>query len=133
MKRLLIVAALSAVLTGCTTTKYVEVERVRTDTTYITKWQHDSIWKHDSVYVKEYTQGDTVYLVRDRWHTQYVEKFVRDTCYQSRVDSIPVPYPKIEYVEKKLSKTQKGLMGVGILSLISLLVFIVSKVKRYLP
>lgn len=133
MKHLMICAVLLAMLTGCKTVQYVEVEKVRIDTTYITKWQHDSIWKHDSVYVKEYTHGDTVYLVRDRWHTQYVEKFVRDTCYQSRVDSIPVPYPKIEYIEKKLSTPQKGLMTVGFLSLLGFLLFIVSKVKRYLP
>ena len=70
MRGLLFCAVLLAVLTGCTTTRLVEVETVRIDTTYITKWQHDSIWRHDSIYVKEYTQGDTVYLVRDRWHTQ---------------------------------------------------------------
>ena len=133
MRGILFCAVLLAVLTGCTTTRLVEVETVRIDTTYITKWQHDSIWRHDSIYVKEYTQGDTVYLVRDRWHTQYVEKFLRDTCYTSRVDSIPVPYPKIEYVEKKLSLPQKGLMTAGFLSLMALLVFVVSKVKRFLP
>ena len=133
MKRLLIVAALSAVLTGCTTTKYVEVERVKTDTTYITKWQHDSIWKHDSVYVKEYTQGDTVYLVRDRWHTQYVEKFVRDTCYQHRIDSVPVPYPVIKEVARPLAKTEKAFIALGILSLIGGCIFAAHKIRKYLP
>ena len=37
-----------SLLSSCTTTKYIEVEKVRTDTTYITKWQKDSVWLHDS-------------------------------------------------------------------------------------
>ena len=39
---------LCALFTGCTTTKYIQVPVVHTDTTVITKHQRDSIWMHDS-------------------------------------------------------------------------------------
>ena len=83
----LVFLMLLAWLTSCTATKYVEVEKVRTDTTYITKWQRDSVWLHDSIHVTE--KGDTVRI--EKWHTKYKEKQVHDTLYKSRVDSIPVP------------------------------------------
>ena len=95
----LIVLALAAWLTSCTATKYVEVEKVRTDTTYITKWQKDSVWLHDSIHVKE--RGDTVLV--EKWHTKYVENQVHDTTYVATHDTIPAPYPVTEYVEKELS------------------------------
>jgi hypothetical protein len=34
-----------------------------------------------------------VYLTTDRWHTQYRDRWSHDTLYQSRIDSIPKPYP----------------------------------------
>ena len=58
---------------------------------------------------------------------------VHDTIYQAKHDTIPQPYPVIKEVEKKLSKPQKGLMGIGLLSLMGILIFIASKLKRYIP
>lgn len=126
-----IIAALliCALLGSCTTTKVVTVEKVRTDTTYITKQQHDSIYMHDSIYVSE--KGDTVRI--ERWHTKYVEKLRTDTIYQHSVDSVPVPYPVIKEVERPLSKTQKGLMGIGLLSLLAAIVAVAWKIKKFLP
>ena len=116
-------------LCSCTKTEYITVEKVRTDTTYITKHQRDSVWLHDSTFVK--VAGDTVWI--ERWHTKWENHLAHDTIYRSRVDSVPVPYPVTQYVEKPRSKFEKGLMGVGILSLMALVVFIVWKVKRFLP
>lgn len=87
---------------GCKT-QYVEVERVRIDTTYITQHQRDSIYLHDSTYVHEYIKGDTIYVEVDRWKTHYIERTSHDTIYKHKVDSIPIPYP----VEKKLSFRQR--------------------------
>ena len=86
---------------SCTTTKYVEVERVSHDTTYVSKHSRDSIYLHDSVHVKE--KGDTVWV--ERWHTQWRERTKTDTVYKSRVDSVPAPYPvdKRVEVEKQLT------------------------------
>lgn len=88
---------------GCRSTKYVMVERVRTDTTYINKTQYDSIWMHDSIHLKEYTKGDTVFLEKTKWQVKYKEKQVHDTLIHERVDSVPVPYP----VEKELTLGQR--------------------------
>ena len=114
---------------SCTKTEYVTVERVRTDTAYISKVLHDSIYVHDSIQVTE--KGDTIRI--EKWHTKYVEKQVHDTLYQSKTDSIPVPYPVVEYVEKKLSAWQVVLMTIGMLTLMGIIVFVAIKLERFLP
>ena len=114
---------------GCTKTEYVTVEKIRTDTTYITKHQRDSVWLHDSVMVSE--KGDTVKI--EKWHTKYVEKQVHDTLYQSKIDSVPAPYPVTEYVEKKLSTWQVVLMTIGTLTLMGIIIFAAIKLRRFLP
>jgi hypothetical protein len=106
-----------SLLSSCTTTKYVEVERVRVDTAYITKWQKDSVWLHDSIHVKE--KGDTVLI--EKWHTKYVEKQVHDTTYVATHDTIPAPFPQTEYVEKELSWWQRTQMYAGDVMLVCLL------------
>ena len=116
-------------LGSCTTTKVVTGEKVKTDTTYITKHQRDSVWLHDSIHVTE--KGDTVRI--EKWHTKYVEKQVHDTLYQSKTDSIPVPYPVEKLVEKPRSTIEKGLLMVGILSIMALLVFAAFKINKFLP
>ena len=104
-------------LTSCTTTKVVEVEKVKTDTTYITKWQRDSVWLHDSIRVME--KGDSVWV--ERWHTKFVEREVHDTLYQAKTDSIPVPYWKIKEVPAELSWWQKLRLWLGNIVLLALL------------
>lgn len=116
-------------LSSCKITEYVPVETVRTDTVYIAHIVTDSVYQHDSIYIHE--KGDTVWY--ERWHTQYRDRLRIDTVYQARVDTIAKPYPVIKEVEKKLTKTQKGLMWAGGLSLLALFVFGVYKVKRFLP
>jgi hypothetical protein len=114
---------------SCTKTEYITVEKVRTDTTYINKVQRDSIYLHDSTFVK--VDGDTVWI--ERWHTKWQNHLEHDTVYKARTDSVPVPYPVTKYVEKPHSKFEKGLIGVGILSIMALVIFIAFKLKRFLP
>lgn len=116
-------------LTGCTTTRIVEVERVKTDTTYITQHLRDSVWLHDSIKVTE--KGDTVRI--EKWHTKYIEREVHDTTYVAKRDSIPVPYEVIKEVPRKVSKTERALMIAGILSMMAVIVFVVWKIKSFLP
>ena len=105
-----VMLVLCALFSGCATKqKVVTVTETRTDTTYITKWQHDSIFRHDSVYVN--VKGDTVLI--ERWHTHYIEKVVHDTLLQHKTDSVPVPCPVTEYVEKSLSWWQRTQMYAG--------------------
>jgi len=119
----------TAVMCGCTKTEYITVERVTHDTTYVAKHQRDSIWLHDSIRVSE--KGDTIRI--EKWHTKYVEREVHDTLYQSVRDTIPQPYPVTEYVEKPLGWWQKGLIWIGIIALMVVIVWIVGKLKIYLP
>ena len=109
MKNLVFILVTILALSSCKTTEVVTVEKVKADTTYITKVQRDSIWQHDSVFVKE--KGDSVLI--ERWHTKYIEKKVYDTTYVAKHDSVPVPYPVTKYVEKQLSWWQKTLIYAG--------------------
>ena len=90
---------IALIFTSCKT-KIITVEKVRVDTTYITKLQRDSIHVHDSVFVNQWLSGDTIYQVRDRWHTEWRDRLLHDTIYKSIVDSVPIPYP----VEKEVIK-----------------------------
>lgn len=102
----LISVALITLFCGCkTVTKVVEVEKVRTDTTYITKHQRDSIHVHDSVYLHEYTKGDTVYIEKVRWRTDIKEKLRIDTIYMSKTDTVKVA--KTETVIQQESKWKR--------------------------
>ena len=129
MKRLLLFAVALAVLTGCTTTKYVPVIEHRTDTVRITQHLRDSIWLHDSIKVTE--KGDTVRI--EKWHTKYVEKQVHDTTDVAKHDTIPQPYEVIKEVPRKVSKTERGLMIAGILSMMAVIVFVAFRIKKFLP
>ena len=116
-------------LCSCTTTKVVTVEKVRTDTTYITKQQRDSIWLHDSIHVTE--RGDTIRI--ERWHTKYIEREVHDTLYRAKMDSIPVPYEVIKEVPRKKSKFEIIVLTIGIIAIMGLILFIGMKLKKFLP
>lgn len=111
---------------SCRIVKYVPIETVKVDTTYINKLQRDSIYMLDSVYVKE--KGDTVLI--EKYKYLYRDKLVRDTMYISKADSIQVPYP----VEKELTKWQQFRMYFGgwamCIVVISILILIVYKIKK---
>ncbi len=125
----ILVVLICLLFASCTKTEYITVEKVRNDTVWQNHTKHDSIWVHDSIHVTD--KGDTVRI--EKWHTKYVESIRHDTVYKARTDSVPVPYPVTKYVEKNLSWMQKTLMGVGILSIMALIVFIALKLKRFLP
>ena len=116
-------------LTSCTTTKVVTVEKVKTDTTYITKQQRDSIWLHDSIHVTE--RGDTIRI--ERWHTKYIEREVHDTLYRAKTDSIPVPYEVIKEVPRKSTWFERIMFCTGIISILCLILFVAKKMERFLP
>ena len=116
-------------LTSCTTTRVVTVEKVRTDTTYITKQQRDSIWLHDSIHVTE--RGDTIRI--ERWHTKYISKEVHDTLYRAKTDSIPVPYEVIKEVPRKSTWFERIMFCTGIVSILCLILFVAKKMERFLP
>ena len=105
-----LVILMALLLVGCKTKeRVVTVEKVRNDTTYITKHQRDSVWLHDSIHVAE--KGDTIRI--EKWHTKYVEKATHDTLYQATHDTIPQPYPVEKLVERELSWWQQTRMHLG--------------------
>ena len=110
MKNLCLLILVALLLVGCKTKeKVVTVEKVRNDTTYITKHQRDSVWLHDSIHVTE--KGDTIRI--EKWHTKYIEKATHDTLYQATHDTIPQPYPVEKLVERELSWWQQTRMHLG--------------------
>lgn len=115
----MVVLFVLALLSSCKQVEYVTVEKVRTDTTYITKWQRDSIWLHDSIHVKE--KGDTVLV--EKWHTKYVESIKHDTTYIATHDTIPDPFPveTIKEVPAELSWWQKLRLWIGNIGLVAML------------
>ena len=102
------------ILGSCTTTRYVTVPEIHTDTLIQTTVRHDSVMSHDSIYHME--KGDTILI--EKWHTKYRERLVHDTLYQHRVDTIAKPYPVPEYVEKKLSWWQRLRLHLGNIMLV---------------
>ena len=115
------VAVLALLMCSCKTIEYVPIVEHEThhDSIYFTQVQRDSIWQHDSILIKQ--KGDTVRI--EKWHTKYIEKQVHDTTYVAKVDSVPVPYEVKVEVPAKLSKTQKGLMTLGIMTLMAGVIF----------
>ena len=123
-----------ALLSGCTTTKYITVPVSHTDTLIITKQQRDSIYLKDSTHVSEQQRGDTIILKITKFLTKYHDREVHDTLYQSRTDTVPMPYPVPEYVEKQLNWWQKtrlrmGEILIGLIGLIAIIGLIKLKTK----
>ena len=116
----LIACVIISILCGCRSTRYVPVERVRTEYKDRVVAVHDTVrdsvlmlnyvYRHDSVSVL--SRGDTVYV--ERWHTLLQSsslqnraersKAAHDTLYVDRTDSVRVPVP----VERKLAKWEKA-------------------------
>lgn len=102
---LILTILLTSAIWSCRSVKYVPVEVVKTDTTYINKVQRDSIYQLDSIYIRD--KGDTILITKTKYI--YRDKLIRDTVYASRVDSIQVPYP----VEKELTHWEQFRLDVG--------------------
>ena len=126
---LILAIALMLSFSSCTTTRYVPVEHHTTDTVYQSKLQRDSIWLHDSIHVSE--KGDTIRI--ERWRTKYIEREVHDTLYQSKRDSIPVPYEVIKEVPRQSNWFERIMFCTGIISILCLILFVAKKIERHLP
>ena len=92
-------------LCGCTSTRYVPVETVRTDSVRIIAMRTDSIHILDSVVIDR--GSDTIRI--DRWRIMYRDRLRVDTLWRTERDSVCVPYP----VEKQLTKWEQAKQDVG--------------------
>lgn len=112
-------------LSSCTITKYVPVEKIVTKDSIITKKEIDSVY----VKVKEVVGGDTVY--RDSIVYRYVLRC--DTFYVHHRDSIPYPVEVVKEVERSLNGYEKTMIRLGWLLIIILVAFGVWKfIKWYI-
>ena len=96
---------ISLLLSACTSTEYVPVETIQTETKYVDRVQYDSIYKSDSVYIRQ--KGDTFYI--DKYHYLYKYLFINRVDSFNKVDSIQVPYP----VEKQLGRWDSFKIEIG--------------------
>lgn len=103
--RIIIITIVALCLSACKSIKYVPVETIKRDTTYISQIKIDSIYHRDSIYVEH--KGDTVYLSKYKYLYKYIEK--HDTLWREKVDTIQVAYP----VEAQLTKWQKIKINMG--------------------
>ena len=91
---------------GCTTTKYVPIENIRTE--YINKVEKDTVIINNDRLIKE--KGDTVYII----NTKYVYKTKNKIDTVLRIDTIPI-IQEVEVIKEvnKLHNWQVGLMILG--------------------
>lgn len=107
MKNLLTVFILSMFLMiGCTTTKYIPVESIKTE--YINKLHIDTFIQKDSILYKE--KGDTVFIEKIKY--LYKNKVQNDTLIIH--DSIPV-IKEVEVIKEvnRIKNWQSFLMILG--------------------
>ena len=103
MKRIILLGLVVLLLCSCGATRVQTQTIYVRDTTYVSKVQVDSVYKRDSVFVKE--KGDTIYKYVERYRDRY--KFLRDTIYRYKVDSVSVDKERVVKVEKQLTAWQR--------------------------
>lgn len=134
-------------LTACTTTRTVTVPQVHT----VTVHQRDTVYKTDSVkeihntIVREADSAmmaqygirlgklEKAYLINQTSERQLTSSKDRILYRDSVVhDSIPVPYPKVEYKEKKLNTLQKAFILLGKVTFTLIFLLIAYKLSIYI-
>ena len=118
-------------LGSCTTTEYVTVPELHTDTLMVMQHSRDSIYVHDSVWVSEQQRGDTILLTTTKWLTKYIERLRHDTIYQSKTDSVPQPYPVEVKVPADLTWWQQLRLHVGDIALAVLGILTLLAIARW--
>ena len=92
-------------LSSCTTTKYVPVEKVITKDSLVIQKDYDSIY----IKVKEVVAGDTIFrdsiVVRYVYHSDTIREIIRD--------SVPYPVPVVKEVERSLNSYEKTMIRLG--------------------
>ena len=108
MKKLLLAILLGILLSGCATTKYVEVPVDRVKIEYRDRVSVDTLYRSDSTIIRE--KGDTVFL--EKYKYIYRVKELKDTV--NVTDTITVVKPvEVTKEVNKLHNCQVGLMVLG--------------------
>ena len=131
-------------LTSCRAVKYIdrtvvdsteiEVPITNTKIEYRDRFLYDSIYVHDSIFTL--IKGDTVYVSKNKETNSLVNK--ADTIIKTDTIKIPVEITKtVTKTEIQVKETnilywwQKSLMYLGFIVLISGIVFLITKIKKF--
>ena len=145
MRKLWLFIIVTLALTSCKTVKYIDrtivdstkiaVPITNTKIEYRDRFLYDSIYEHDSIFTL--IKGDTIYISKNKETNRLVNK--TDTII--RTDTIKIPIEITKTVTKteiqvketnKLYWWQKSLMYLGLIVLISGIVFLIIKIKKIL-
>lgn len=131
-------------LTSCRAVKYIdrtvvdsteiEVPITNTKIKYRDRFLYDSIYVHDSIFTL--IKGDTVYVSKNKETNRLINK--ADTIIKTDTIKIPVEIIKtVTKTETQVKETnilywwQKSLMYLGLIVLISGIVFLITKIKKF--
>lgn len=131
-------------LTSCRAVKYIdrtvvdsteiEVPITNTKIEYRDRFIYDSIYVHDSIFTL--IKGDTVYVSKNKETNRLVNK--ADTIIKTDTIKIPVEITKtVTKTEIQVKETnilywwQKSLIYLGLIVLISGIVFLITKIKKF--
>lgn len=136
-----------SLLSGCTTTKYVPVTETRTEH----HWHTDSVKERDSTHTERETiirevdsaamakygiqmhANQRAWLVLQREMENRLRELEHMSANKDTVrDTIPKPYPVMEYVERKRTTFEWLLIIVGIAALFGGIIWLANKIKKYL-
>ena len=137
-------------LTSCTTTRYVPVEQNHTEH----HWHTDSVKERDSVHTEKNTvireldsaamakygiqmeRNQKAWLVLQREMESRMRELEHMTATKDTIhDSIPIPYPVevTKEVPMERGKMEWVLILAGCIAIVVVFLWIVNKLKRYLP
>ncbi len=141
---------LCAMLSGCTTTKYVPIESQHTEH----HWHTDSVFQHDSVYTEIQTTimeldsaemakygiqlkaAERAWMVKSKELERQIQQLIKLTQEKDTVhDSIPIPYPieVVKEVPAKLTWWQQTRLHLANILLFALLLGVIIWIgKRHL-
>ena len=145
---ILVLSMIMAVISSCTTTKYVPMKEVVIDTVYrqsdsIIRYRwitntKDSTVIHDSTVINRDASGNVTGT--DRWHSRdrYVYKSdsldhykeLYSKLLKSKVREVPKPYPVTKEVNR-LYWWQKALMWVGVITILCIIAISVYKLRKF--
>ena len=131
-------------LTSCRTVKYIdrtvvdsteiEVPITNTKIEYRDRFLYDSIYVHDSIFTL--IKDDTVYISKNKETNRLINK--TDTIVKTDTIKIPVEITKtVTKTEIQVKETnklywwQKSLIYLGLIVLISGIVFLIIKIKKF--
>ena len=143
MKKIWLFILIIIALTSCRTVKpidrtivdstEIEVPIINTKIEYRDRFIYDSIYVHDSIFTM--IKGDTVYISKKKEINRLISK--TDTIIKTDTIHVPVKISKtVTKTETKVEEAnklygwQKSLMYLGLIVLISGIVFLIIKIKK---